>query len=84
MPEKMEFEASQGSDGIHEEFAIDALMMLHDPQTVRLEARKAAGKTTINGADLMPLDKTLAMGKRIVELRTRLTVDAIAKAMAAK
>jgi hypothetical protein len=29
------------------------------------------------------MEKTIAMGKKIVELRTRLTVDAIAKAMAA-
>ncbi len=83
VPEKMEFEASSGSDNIHEEFSIDAIMMLHDPKTVRLEERKRAGKTTINGADLMPLDKTLAMAQRIVELRTQLTVDAIAKAMTA-
>jgi creatinine amidohydrolase len=83
VPEQMAFEASSGSDNIHEEYGIDAIMMLHDPATVRLEQRKQAGKTTINGADLLPLDKTLAMGRRIVELRTRLTVDAIRKAMAA-
>ena len=83
VPEKMEFEASSGSDNIHEEFSIDAIMMLSDPKTVRLEERKKAGKTTINGADLMPLDKTLAMAKRIVDLRTQLTVDAITRAMAA-
>jgi creatinine amidohydrolase len=83
IPEKMEFEASSGSDNIHEEYSIDAIMMLHDPKTVRLDERKKAGKTTINGADLMPLDKTLAMAKRIVDLRTQLTVDAINKAMGA-
>ncbi len=82
--ETMEFEASQGSDGIHEEYSIDALMMLYDPKTVRLDERKKAGKTTINGADLLPLDKTLAMGRRIVELRTSLTVAAINKSLAAK
>lgn len=82
--ETMEFEASQGSDGIHEEYGIDALMMLYDPKTVRLDERKKAGKTTINGADLLPLDKTLAMGRRIVELRTSLTVAAINKSLNAK
>lgn len=82
--ETMEFEASQGSDGIHEEYGIDALMMLYDPKTVRLDERKKAGKTTINGADLLPLDKTLAMGRRIVELRASLTVAAINKSLAAK
>ena len=81
IPEKMEFEASQGSDGIHEEFGIDALMMLADPKTVRIDERTRAGKTTINGASLLPVDKTLLFGRRIVELRTRLTVDAINKAM---
>ena len=84
VPEKMEFEASSGSDGIHEEYSIDAIMMLHDPKTVRLEERKKAGnRATINGADLLPLDKTLAMAKRIVDLRTQLTVDAITRAMGA-
>jgi hypothetical protein len=30
------------------------------------------------------MEKTLEMGKKIVELRTRLTVDAIQRAMAAR
>ena len=83
IPEKMEFEASQGSDGIHEEYGIDALMMLSDPKTVRIAERTKANRATINGAPLLPVEKTLAFGKRIVELRTQLTVDAIKKAMAA-
>lgn len=81
--ETMEFEASQGSDGIHEEYGIDAIMMLHDPETVRLEQRIKANRATINGASLLPLEKTLAFGRRIVELRTTQTVAAIRKAMAA-
>ena len=83
VPEKMEFEASSGSDGIHEEYSINAIMMLHDPQTVRLDERIKANRATINGVSLLPLEKTLEMGKRIVELRTTQTVDAIHKAMAA-
>jgi creatinine amidohydrolase len=81
--EKMDPNASQGSDGIHEEFGIDALMMLADPKTVRLEQRVKAGRATINGAPLTPVEKTLEMGRKIVELRTKATVDAIGKAMAA-
>jgi hypothetical protein len=34
--------------------------------------------------DLLPLDKTLEMGRKIVALRTKLTVDAIHKLMAAQ
>lgn len=81
--EQIKVGASSGSDGIHDEYGIDALMALADPTTIRIEQRKKANKTTINGVSLLPMDKTLAMGKKIVELRTRITVDAINKAMAA-
>ena len=83
IPEQIKIGASNGSDGIHEEYGIDALMALHNPATIRIEQRKKANRATINGVSLLPLEKTLEMGKKIVELRTRLTVDAIAKAMAA-
>jgi creatinine amidohydrolase/Fe(II)-dependent formamide hydrolase-like protein len=75
--------ASSGSDNIHDEYGIDALMALYDPDSIRIEQRKKANRTTINGVSLLPMEKTLDMGKKIVELRTRLTVDAIHKALAA-
>jgi creatinine amidohydrolase/Fe(II)-dependent formamide hydrolase-like protein len=81
--EQIKIGASNGSDGIHEEYGIDALMALYDPKTIRIDQRTKANRATINGVSLLPLEKTLAMGKKIVELRTKLTVDAIAKAMAA-
>jgi creatinine amidohydrolase len=79
--EQIEIGASQGSDRIHEEYGIDALMALYDPKTIRIDERTKAGRATINGISLLPLSKTLEMAKRIVELRTRLTVDAIHRAM---
>jgi creatinine amidohydrolase len=82
--EKIEIGASQGSDGLHEEYGIDALMALYDPKTIRLEQRTKANRATINGVSLLPLEKTLEIAKKIVELRTKLTVDAIAKALAPK
>jgi creatinine amidohydrolase/Fe(II)-dependent formamide hydrolase-like protein len=84
IPEQIEIGASQGSDGLHEEYGIDALMALYDPKTIRLDQRAKADRATINGVPLLPLDKTLEMGRKIVELRTQLTVDAIVKALAAK
>jgi creatinine amidohydrolase/Fe(II)-dependent formamide hydrolase-like protein len=75
--------ASSGSDGIHDEYSIDALMALYDPDSIRIEQRKKVNRATINGVPLLPIEKTLEMGKKIVELRTKLTVDAIQKAMAA-
>ncbi len=81
--EEMDPNESRGSDGIHEEYGIDALMMLADPTTIRLEQRVQTDRATINGVSLLPAEKTLALGKRILELRTTATVDAIRAAMAA-
>ena len=84
IPEQIEIGASQGSDKIHEEYGIDAIMALYDPKTIRIEQRTKANRATINGVSLLPISKTLEMAKKIVELRTKLTVDAIQKAMSQK
>jgi creatinine amidohydrolase/Fe(II)-dependent formamide hydrolase-like protein len=74
--------ASSGSDGIHDEYSIDALMALYDPKSIRIDQRRKVNRATINGVNLLPMEKTLEMGRKIVELRTTLTVTAIQKAMA--
>ncbi|MEY4634531.1 MAG: hypothetical protein RJA55_329 [Acidobacteriota bacterium] len=79
--EQIEIGASQGSDRIHDEYSIDALMALYDPKSIRIDERTKANLTTINGVSLLPMSKTLEMGRKIVELRARLTVDAINQAM---
>ena len=79
--EQIELGASQGSDRIHDEYGIDALMALYDPKSIRIDERTKANLATINGVNLLPMTKTLEMGKKIVELRATLTVDAIRKAM---
>ncbi len=81
IPEKIEIGASQGSDGLHEEYGIDALMALYDPKTIRIDERTKANRATINGVSLLPMTKTLEMGRKIVELRTKISVDAINKAI---
>jgi creatinine amidohydrolase/Fe(II)-dependent formamide hydrolase-like protein len=81
IPEQIEIGASQGSDKLHEEYGIDALMALYNPKTIRIDERTKANRATINGVPLLPMNKTLEMAKKIVELRAKLTVDAINKAM---
>jgi creatinine amidohydrolase/Fe(II)-dependent formamide hydrolase-like protein len=68
-------------EGIHDDYAISATMMTVDPTTVRMKERMAAGKFSINGVSLAPADKTIAMGKKIVEYRADVTVRAIRKAL---
>lgn len=75
IPEKLD------SDGIHDEFGITAVLMLADPKFVRLDERKAAGKTTINGVPILPKEKTVEMGRKIVEFRASNAVEAIRKAI---
>jgi creatinine amidohydrolase len=84
VPEKIQIGASQGSDQIHEEYSIDSLMALYDPKTIRIDERTKANRATINGVSLLPMSKTLEMGKKIVDVRAKLAIDAINKAMAAK
>lgn len=70
------------ADGIHDEYGLTAVMMASDPKLVRLEQRQKAGKTTINGVSIVPKEKTIDMGKKIVEFRANVAVEAIKKALA--
>ena len=72
----------QVPEGLHDDFAITAQMMVVDPVTVRMKQRLAAGKFRINGVELAPAEKTIAWGKRIVDYRAEVTVRAIRKAVA--
>lgn len=77
IPEEMEYQASSGSDGIHEELSIDAIMSVIDPTSIRYDQRVAAGRASINGVSLEPLAETQELGRKLIAYRTQLTVDAI-------
>jgi creatinine amidohydrolase/Fe(II)-dependent formamide hydrolase-like protein len=71
----------QTPEGLHDDFAITAQMMVVDPATVRMKERIAAGNFRINGVDLAPAAKTIEWGKKIVEYRAATTASAIQKAI---
>ena len=75
IPEKL------NSDGIHDEYGLTAPLMAIDPTLVRLEQRVEAGKTTINGVSIVPKEKTIEMGRKILEFRINNGVAAIKKAI---
>jgi hypothetical protein len=56
--------------------------MAYDPKMVRYDERVAAGKATINGVSIEPKEKTIEMGRKIVEFRANAAVEAIRKALA--
>jgi creatinine amidohydrolase len=71
----------QTAEGYHDDFAITAQMMVVDPATVRMKERIAAGKFRINGIELAPAAKTIEWGRKIVDYRAGITVDAIRRAV---
>ena len=69
------------SDGLHDDFVITSIMMVHDPTTVRYDQRVAAGKATINGLSIAPKDQTIEIGRKLLQFRVDETVKAIRAAI---
>lgn len=71
----------QSDEGLHDDFAMEAIMLSIDPSSVRMKQRVAAGKFKINGVDLAPVEKTVALGKQLIDYRAEVAVKAIRKAI---
>jgi len=72
----------QTPEGLHDDFAMEATMLAVDPTSVRMKQRIAAGNFRINGVELAPAEKTIDLGRKIIDLRAENTVKAIQKALA--
>lgn len=70
----------QADEGLHDDFIMEAQLMVVDPSTVRMKERIAAGKFRINGVELAPAEKTIEWGRKIIEYRAETTAAAIRKA----
>jgi len=73
---------SDNRAGIHSDYHYEAIMATVDPKLIRTEQRIAAGKYSVNGFDMNPPSTTIKNGKKLVEYRANITVDAIRKAIA--
>jgi creatinine amidohydrolase len=70
--------------GIHDDYHYESIIMTVDPVHVRMKERQAKKLFSINGVDLNPPQKTIENGKKLVEYRARITVEAIQKAIGRK
>ncbi len=70
------------NEGLHDNYAVTALMMAVDPTSVRYDQRVASGKATINGADIAPAERTIEIGEKAHQFRVDMAVEAIRKALA--
>jgi len=71
----------QQSEGVHDEYGLSAVMMASDPKIVRFDERVSANKATINSITLTTKEKTIENGRKIVEFRATVAVEAIRKAL---
>ena len=71
-------------EGIHDDYSVNSIIATVDPAKIRFKQRQDAGKASINGQTLLPLEATIANGRKLVEIRAGITVEAIKKALAAK
>ena len=69
-------------EGIHDDYSVNAIIATVDPAKIRFDERRGAGKASINGQSLLPLETTVANGKKLVTIRANLAVEAIRKALA--
>jgi len=70
------------SDGIHDDYSVNSIIATGNPANIRYEQRVAAKKDSINGQPLTPIAQTVTNGKKLVDLRATITVEAIKKALA--
>jgi creatinine amidohydrolase len=70
----------QTAEGLHDDFGMTAQILAVEPQAARMNERIKAGKFKINGVELAPAEKSIAWGRRIIDLRADITVKAIQKA----
>ena len=71
-------------EGIHDDYSVNSIIATVDPEKIRFTQRQDAGKASINGQTLLPLETTIANGRKLVEIRANITVDAINKVLASK
>ena len=67
-------------EGLHDDVRHSAIMMFVDPMTVRTPQRIAAGKFSINGVDLAPVDETVALAEQLIDYQATVTVEAVRRA----
>jgi creatinine amidohydrolase len=68
--------------GVHDDYHYESIIMTVDPVHVRVKERQAKGLFSINSVDMNPPEKAIENGRKLVAYRTKITVDAIRKALA--
>ncbi len=71
----------QTPEGIHDDYAITAMMAAVDQNSIRASERRQADLFSINGVEVDPLDETRSWGRQLFRYRAEVTVRAIRDAI---
>ncbi len=74
----------QTPEGLHDDFAMTAMMMAVDGDSVRTQQRIKADRFHINGVHLAPAERTITWGHCIINFRADATVKALRASIAGK
>lgn len=69
------------SDGFHDDIWVTAMMMVTDPEQVRHAQRLDAGLASINGVSIANREKTIELGRQMIEFRAALTAAAVKRSL---
>jgi creatinine amidohydrolase/Fe(II)-dependent formamide hydrolase-like protein len=76
---KQNFQWEPKKEGLHDDPIASTQMMAVNPDLVRIKEREAKGLTSIDGINLLPVEKTAEVGRRILDLRAESAAAAIRK-----
>ena len=71
----------QVDEGLHDDYGMAATIINVDPRMIRMEQRIDKGLFRINGVELSPVEKTMEMGKKLIDWRAGVAVKAIQKSI---
>lgn len=67
--------------GMHDSFQYTSQIMALNPTLVRARERIKEGDFSINGVNLLPIEKTIELGKKLAGYQAEVTVEAIHKVL---
>lgn len=71
-------------EGIHDTIAFTSMVLAVERTAARVDERRAAGKLTLNGVSLEPIDRFVELGRKAIELRVGWAIDELKRVEAAE
>lgn len=65
----------------HDDYHYESIIATVDPRHIRIDEREKTSLASIYGISVVPIQKTVANGRKLIEYRVGITVEAIKKAL---